>query len=56
MKPIETYTKHRSSNSKKERDKNCIEYTTKGNRLYHFTVVSKIELEKIRIPTYSYLL
>jgi hypothetical protein len=32
------------------------EYTPKGNKLYHFTSVSKEELERLRVPSYRYLL
>jgi hypothetical protein len=33
-----------------------IEYTANGNRLYRFRTVSRKELEKLRVPSYSYLL
>jgi hypothetical protein len=34
----------------------AIEYTAKGNRLYRFKTVPQKELEKLRVPSYSYLL
>jgi hypothetical protein len=33
-----------------------IEYTEKGNKLYRFSIVSKEELEKLRVPVYRYIL
>ncbi|GHT76359.1 hypothetical protein FACS189413_09630 [Bacteroidia bacterium] len=51
-----TNTQKQLFGSKQETDKEVIEYTAKGNRIYHFKTITKEELEKVRIPTYSYLL
>jgi hypothetical protein len=32
------------------------EFTAKGNKIYKFTSVSKEEIERLRVPTYEYLL
>ncbi|MDH8700694.1 hypothetical protein M2138_000025 [Dysgonomonadaceae bacterium PH5-43] len=31
-------------------------FTKKGNKKHHFSRVSEIEREKLRVPTYSYLI
>ncbi|MDD4189995.1 MAG: hypothetical protein PHI28_01575 [Mangrovibacterium sp.] len=55
MGSVRQYSKKQTAGSGKAREKDA-EYTSKGNRLYRFRVVSKEELEKLRIPIYSYLL
>jgi hypothetical protein len=55
MGSIVTYTKKQASVSE-GKQKGGVEYTAKGNRLYRFTPVSKEELERLRVPTYRYLL
>jgi hypothetical protein len=48
------YTKKESPALKQKAD--IIEYTSKKNRLYRFTPVTKEELERLRVPSYPYLL
>jgi hypothetical protein len=51
-----TVRKERHEAKQKETKTKTIEYTVNGNRLYRFRIVSRKELEKLRVPSYSYLL
>jgi hypothetical protein len=59
MGSVAVHTNKKMFGSKEETDKDgndVIEYTPKGNRLYRFTTVTEEERDRLRVPTYPYLL